>query len=62
MIYDKIRFKNKNLICDIRFLKIIKINNVENIKRILKSKIFSLTIDFNNDSRINYFEIKIKLT
>ena len=40
----------------------IKINDVEDIKRALKSKNFSLMIDFNNNSRINYFEIKMKST
>ena len=62
MIYNKIKFKNKNLICDVRLLKIIKINDVEDIKRALKPKSFSLIINFNNDSKINYFKIKIKST
>ena len=60
MIYNKIRFKN-NEICVIKLLKIIKINDVEEIKRALKSKNFSLMINFNNNSKINYFEIKMKL-
>ena len=61
MIYNKIRFKNDE-ICVIRLLKIIKINDVEEIKRTLKSKSFSLIINFNNNSKIDYFEIKMKLT
>ena len=40
----------------------IKINNVEEIKRALKPKSFSLIINFNNNSKIDYFEIKMKLT
>ena len=49
MICDEIRFKN-NEIYIIRRLKIIKINGVEEIKRVLKSKNFSLIINFDNDS------------
>ena len=59
MIYNEIRFEN-NEICVIRFLKIIKINNVKKIKRALKSKSSLLIINFNNDLKINYFKIKIK--
>ena len=62
MICDKIKFKNKNLICDIRLLKIIKINNIEDIKHILKSKSFSLINFFDNNSKIDYLEIKMKST
>ena len=62
MIYNKIKFENKDLICDIKFLKVIKINDVENIERALKSKSFSLIINFDNDSKIDYFEIRMKLT
>ena len=40
----------------------IKINDVEKIKRTLKSKNSLLIINFNNNSKIDYFEIKIKLT
>ena len=61
IICNKIKFKN-NEICVIRFLKIIKINDVEDIKRTLKSKSFSLIINFDNNSKINYFEIKMKST
>ena len=59
MIYNKIRFKNDE-ICVIKLLKMIKINNVEKIRRALKSKSFLLIINFDNDSRVNYFEIKMK--
>ena len=59
MICNEIKFKD-NEICVIRLLKMIKINDVEKIRRILKSKSFSLMIDFDNDSRIDYFEIKMK--
>ena len=61
MIYNKIRLKN-NKIYVIRLLKMIKINDIEKIKRALKSKNFSLIINFDNDSKINYFKIKMKLT
>ena len=61
IIYNKIRFKNDEIYIII-FLKMIKINNVEKIKRILKSKNSSLIINFNNDSKIDYFEMKIKST
>ena len=60
IICNKIKFKN-NEIYVIRLLKIIKINDVEKIERALKLKSFSLIINFNNDLRINYFEIKMKL-
>ena len=39
----------------------IKINDVEEIKRALKSKNFLLIINFDNDLKINCFEIKMKL-
>ena len=61
MIYNEIKFKNDEIYV-IRFLKIIKINDVEEIRRALKSKNSLLIINFNNDSRINYFEIRIKST
>ena len=61
MLYNEIRFENDET-CVIRFLKMIKINNVEEIKRALKPKSFLLIINFDNDSRINCFEIKMKLT
>ena len=61
MIYNKTKFEN-NKIYIIKFLKMIKINDVEEIKRALKSKFFLLIINFDNDSKINYFEIKMKLT
>ena len=61
MIYNKIRLRN-NKIYVIRLLKMIKINDIEKIKRALKSKNFSLIINFDNDSKINYFKIKMKLT
>ena len=59
VIYNEIRFKN-NEICVIRFLRMIKINDVEKIKRVLKSKSSSLMINFNNDLRINYFKIRME--
>ena len=59
MIYNKIKFKNKDLIYDIIFLKVIKLNDVKDIKRVLKSKSFSLIINFDNYSKIDYFEIKL---
>ena len=40
----------------------IKIDGVKEIKRALKSNFFLLITNFNNDSRINCFEIKMKLT
>ena len=40
----------------------IKINDVKEIKRVLKSKRSSLIINFNNDSKINYSKIRMKLT
>ena len=39
----------------------MKINDIEKIKRVLKSKSSLLMINFNNNSKINYFEIRIKL-
>ena len=60
VIYNEIRFKNKNLIYNIKLLKIIQINNIGDIKRALKLKSFLLIINFNNDSKIGYFEIKMK--
>ena len=59
MIYNEIRFKNDEIYV-IRFLKMIEINNVKEIKRVLKSKNSSLIINFDNNSKINCFEIKIK--
>ena len=59
MIYNKIKFENDKVYV-IKLLKMIKINDVEEIKRALKSKSFSLIINFDNDSRINYFEIRMK--
>ena len=61
MIYNEIELENDE-ICVIKLLKMIEISGVEEIKRALKSKSSSLMIDFDNDSRINYFEIKIKST
>ena len=60
MIYNEIKFKN-NEICVIEFLKMIKISDFEKIGRALKSKSFSLIINFDNNSKVNYFEIKMKL-
>ena len=60
MIYNKIKFKNDE-ICVIRFLKIIEINDVEEIKRALNPKNSLLIINFDNNSKIKYFEIKMKL-
>ena len=59
MIYNEIRFKN-NEIYNLKFLKMIKINDIKDIKRVLKPKSFLLIINFNNDLKINYFEIKMK--
>ena len=39
-----------------------KINNINNTNHIYKSKNFSLMINFNENSKINYLEINIKLT
>ena len=61
MIYNEIKFEN-NKIYVIKLLKMIKINDVEKIKRVLKSKSSLLIINFNNNSKINYFEIKMKST
>ena len=61
MIYNKIRFKNDK-ICVIKLLKIIKINDIGEIRRALKSKSSLFVINFNNNSRINYFEIRMKST
>ena len=61
MIYNEIRFENDK-VCVIRLLKMIKINDIEEMKRALKSKSFSFIINFDNDSKINYFEIKMKST
>ena len=63
MIYNEIRLEDKNLIYNIKLLKIIEeINDGKNIKRALKPKSSLLIIDFNNDLKINYFEIKMKST
>ena len=61
VIYNKIRFENDKTYVT-KLLKMIKINDVKEIKRILKSKNFSLMISFDNDLKINCFEIKIKST
>ena len=61
VIYNKIKFEN-NKIYIIKLLKIIKINDVEKIKRVLKSKSSLLMINFNNDLKIDYLEIKMKST
>ena len=39
----------------------IEISDVEEIECVLKSKRFSFVINFNNDLKIDYFEIKMKL-
>ena len=59
VIYNEIRFKNDEA-CVIGFLEIIKINNVEEIKRVLKSKSFLLMINFDNNLRVDCFKIKMK--
>ena len=59
IIYNEIRFKDDE-ICVIRLLKIIKINDIEEIKRALKPKSSLLMINFNNDSKINCFKIRMK--
>ena len=61
MIYNKIKFKN-NEIYVIKLLKMIKINDVKEIKRALKPKSSLLIINFNNNSKIDCLEIKIKST
>ena len=61
MICNKIKFKN-NEIYDIKLLKMIEISDIEDIKRALKPKSFSLIINFNNDLKINCFEIRMKST
>ena len=61
MIYNEIRFKNDE-ICVIKFLKIIEINDVKEIKRALKSKRSLLIINFDNNSGINCLKIKMKST
>ena len=61
IIYNEIRFEN-NKVYIIKFLKMIKINDIEEIKRALKSKSSSLIINFNNNLKVDYFEIKMKLT
>ena len=40
----------------------IKTNDIKEIRRALKSKNSLLIINFDNDSKINYFEIKMKST
>ena len=59
MIYNETKFENDKIYI-INFLKMIKIDDVEEIKRALKSKSFLLIIDFDNDSRIDYLEIRMK--
>ena len=54
-------FEFDNIIYNIKFEKMNKINNVNNINRVRKLKIFSLIINFNKNSRIDYLEINIKL-
>ena len=61
MIYNEIKFEN-NEVYVIKLLKIIEINDIEEIKRALKPKSFLLIINFDNDSRVDYFEIRIKST
>ena len=61
IIYNEIKFKN-NKVYIINFLKMIKINDVEEIKRFLKLKSSLLIIDFDNNLKIDYFEIRIKST
>ena len=59
MIYNEIKFKNDEIYVT-ELLKMIKINNVEEIRCALKSKNSSIMINFNNDSKIDYFEIRMK--
>ena len=61
IIFNEIKFEN-NEICVIKILKMIEINDVKEIKRALKSKSFLLIINFNNNSKIDYLEIKMKST
>ena len=61
MIYNKIRLENDEVYV-IRFLKMIKINDVREIKRVLKSKSSSLMINFDNDSKVDCFKIRMKST
>ena len=44
-----------------KFEKVNKIKNIDVTNRVRKLKSFSLKIDFNKNSKIDYFEIKIKL-
>ena len=60
-MYIKIKFENKNLIYNVKLLKMIKINDVEDIERALKSKSFLLIINFNNNLKVDYFKIRMKL-
>ena len=55
-------FKFNNIIYNIKFEKMNKINDINNINRVYKSKNFSLMINFNENLKIDYFEINIKLT
>ena len=57
----KVRFEN-NEIYVIKLLKMIEINDVEKIKRALKSKRFSLMINFDYDSKIDYLKMRMKST
>ena len=61
IIYNEIRFEN-NKVYIIKFLKMIKINDIEEIKRALKSKSSSLIINFNNNLKVDYLEIGMKST
>ena len=55
-------FKFDDIICDIKFEKVNKINDVNNINRVCKLKSFSLMINFDKNSRVDYLKINIELT
>ena len=61
IICNEIRFKDDEVYV-IKLLKVIEINDVKEIKRALKSKSFLLMINFDNDSRVDCFKVKIKST
>ena len=55
-------FKFDNVICDIRFEKMNKINNADNTDRVRKPKNSSLMINFNENSGVDYLEINTEST
>ena len=61
IIYNETKFENDEIYI-IKLLKMIKIKDVKEIKCILKLKSSLLMISFDNNSKINCFEIKTKST